>query len=102
MSEEKYTIKYRVESLDYNFGTASDEPHIVLALKDFNFGEGNKSHITGHNGLDIWLYLNKSTFSKLTGRSWDGTPEDVKELKKDLEGKVFSFDLNMTKEKEIK
>lgn len=97
MEDDRYAIKYRVVSLDYNFGTSSDEPHIVMMLTDFRFGDGNKSSIIGNsgNGVPIWLYLNKSTFSNLTGRSWNGTPEDVKQLNKDLEGKIYSFNLNM-------
>jgi len=98
MDDKKYSIQYQIKELRYNFGTASDEPKIVLMLTDFKFGETNHSMLDiggAYGGNAIWLYLNKSTFSKLTDRSWDGSPEDVERLKKNLEGKVFSLDLRM-------
>lgn len=93
--KNKYKIDYKVGGVEYNFGTASDEPNIVLALRDFKFCEGNTSVISNDALL---LYLNKSTFNKLTDYFWNGTPEDCKRIKKDLEGRVFTLDLGMRKE----
>lgn len=99
MVEDKYTIQYKISGIEYNFGTGSDEPHIVLTLTDFEFGEGNKSNVSMHNPRAIWLYLNKSTFSELTDYFWDGTSKDVGRLKGNLEGKIFKLDLGMKTKK---
>ncbi len=96
----KYTLKYAVEKLEYNLGTCSDEPMIIMLLRGFRFGEGNRSYADfGGGGLKIsnamFLYLNRTTFLELTGRQWDCTPSGVDALKKDLEGKVFKLDFDM-------
>ncbi|GEM_PF-6725191 len=90
--KDKYKIHYRVDGVEYNFGTAFDEPIIVLTLKDFRFGEGNNSIISND---PLFLYLNKSTFNKLADYFWNGTPEDCERIKNDLEGKIFTLDLGM-------
>lgn len=89
---DKYKIYYRVSQVEYNFGTASDEPNIVLGLTDFRFGEENNSIISNE---PLFLYLNKSTFNKLTDYFWNGTPEDCERIKESLEDKIFTLDLGM-------
>jgi len=91
---------YKVESVTYNFGTCSDEPHLVLRLGSFKFDEGNNSSIDGCNiyPLVVWLYLNKSTFLSLTGKCWDGTKEEIQKIKQDLEARVFRLDFGMKEE----
>ena len=90
---EKCIIPYEVARVGYNFGTGMDEPHIVLQfvsqLKNFKFEEGNQSRIylgEGNSIQNIWLYLNKSTFHRITGRIWDGTEEDAKRLGNEMTG----------------
>lgn len=91
---DKYKIYYKVSQVEYNFGTASDEPNIVLGLTDFKFGEGNNSVISNDT---LFLYLNKSTFNKLTDYSWNGTPKDCERIKKYLEDKIFTLELGLGK-----
>ncbi len=90
--KEKAKIHYNVGRVEYNFGTASDEPNIVLTLRYFRFDEGNNSIISND---PLFLYLNKSTFNKLADYFWNGTPEDCERIKEILEGKIFTLDLGM-------
>ncbi|MBS3080134.1 hypothetical protein J4221_01565 [Candidatus Pacearchaeota archaeon] len=95
MTDDKYKVRYRVNSLGYGFGTASNEPYISMALSEFGFGDENTSHIIiGESGV-IHLYLNKLTFNRLTGIWWNGSSTDVPRLKSELEGKVFEMDLGL-------
>lgn len=97
---ERYEITYHIKEVGYNFGTGSDEPHMTMRLEGFQFGHDNRSLISfGSDSPNcIFLYLNKSTFFHLIGRSWDGSYKDAMKFKKDLEGKVFQLDLGMKKE----
>ncbi|HLC56170.1 MAG TPA: hypothetical protein VJJ23_02935 [Candidatus Nanoarchaeia archaeon] len=99
--QEEYEIRYKVSDVEYHLGTASSIPMIALKLQGLNFSPSNGSYIsTGLSHLGdrdnyISLCLNRLTFEHLTGIDWDCTPQRVEEIKKDLEGKVFSLDFNM-------
>ncbi|MBI5787036.1 MAG: hypothetical protein HY446_00600 [Candidatus Niyogibacteria bacterium] len=97
-------IYFKVKDMQYNFGTASNEPCIVLQLDGFQFGEDNQSLVLSSSSGGIhtlWLYLNKSTFSALTDHYWDGTSKDVERIKKIMLNKEFSLKLDMTSKSEI-
>lgn len=101
MQDDRYKIRYRVVKAEYNFGTGSDEPHLILTLIDFKFGEGNSSYIDtgGRSGgirSAVFLSMNKTTFNSVTGRSWDGSQENARQIAGDLEGKLFVLDLGMS------
>lgn len=89
---KKRQISYKINCIEYQFGTCSDEPHLCLSLGDFRFGEGNSSYI----GLNIfYISMNKTTFNDVTGQNWNGSEREVQTIKKDLEGKVFVLDLGI-------
>jgi len=97
-------IYFKVTDVQYNFGTASDEPYIVLRLTGFQFGGNNLSIVSssGPGGIPVlWLYLNKSTFSALTDHCWDGTSEDVERIKQIMLNKEFSLKLGMAFQAEM-
>lgn len=91
----KTKIQYKVLRVDYNFGTACDYPTIVMTLGEFDFNKKINACIDRNKNMT--MYLSKSVFNELIGGYWDGSREDVKEIKKSLEGKIFTLDLNIWK-----
>ena len=91
-TKERFYIYYKVAEIGFAFGTCADEPNIVLKLTSFKFSDGNTSHISAYT-TPVCMYLNKSTFNRLTGHWWDGTREGIEKFKEEFEGKKFKFNV---------
>ena len=87
-------LNYTVKGVE--FYNDKGTPSVVLSLGDFSLGPRDSSYVVngGHKGGEpLYLKMDVDAVRSLLGLEWDGTPSRISELKKDLEGRVFEFDL---------
>ncbi len=97
--EDRYSIKYRIDSV----GSSScwhrpekDMPLISIGFYGLEVGsEGFGRAEIGHSGYQwVHIYMTKE-MANAQGIEWDGTKEGVDKIKKDLEGTIHELSLGL-------
>ena len=90
-------VRYTVRSVSYD--EESPTPRVELLVTNFNLvgGDAKVEFVASGRplyGNGMYVYLGPKEVKDVVGLEWDGTPEEVEKLRKDLEGKTFDTFFN--------